>query len=408
MANKDENGLIINGKKITAISGVVSFYYLRPKKEVYADGNGKYFPLIILLGDLHRSYEDLCFPCDCKLEDEKCCLKLYPFFIKFIDSLAYPVDFYTETFFEGTGTGFEGGIMNEMTTGSMITCYNPKLRNTKYDRCPTKNIRWQAGDSRQSSTLYYNKKTSDFPIKSYKYKKNLYIEGQLFELLHYIVSYNIIDKINLEDTCFINISNFKSLLLSLFSDNSDNSDDLDIKRFTDNFFSMMNENNSLIYKQVKKQTFRDFNEIEQWKDLYERSLKFNDIFYDKVKMFSPMIKKFIIELDNPNIQYNQVQKHIRSSNLKHLLYLISTSLLDIYVIARIFKQPKDGVRSDLSLCFFGNIHIININKLLLSTGAYELVTSVEVEKNVHQKHQRCTKLEDNYINLDRDLHLHNL
>jgi hypothetical protein len=66
------NGLIMNGKKITSISGPVSFYYLRPTKQVYDDGNKEYddcnkeyFPLIVLFGDTHRSDNNYCNPCEC-------------------------------------------------------------------------------------------------------------------------------------------------------------------------------------------------------------------------------------------------------------------------------------------------------------------------------------------------------
>jgi hypothetical protein len=139
---------------------------------------------------------------------------------------------------------------------------------------------------------------------------------------------------------------------------------------------MMTKDNSAIYKQIKKQTFRDFNEIREWEDFYVRSINYYvNILIDKNKHINP-IKMFIYNIPDiiskkveiPNIDYFK-------QYIKVLEIIITAAFLDIYVISRMFKQPENGKRSDISFCYFGNNHIQNIINLLLSTGAYEVVVS---------------------------------
>jgi hypothetical protein len=104
----------INGNNISSISGPISFYYFRPTNRLSK------LPLIMLFGDLHRSWKDTCTDCVCSKETKSCCYKLSdPELLKLFDTLGsvdYPVDFYTETSFAGTGKCFENGEMEILTT----------------------------------------------------------------------------------------------------------------------------------------------------------------------------------------------------------------------------------------------------------------------------------------------------
>jgi hypothetical protein len=146
-----DSGDVIFGKGgVESLSGPVSFYYLRPKRNVYEEGHGQYFPLIVLFGDAHFSLEKTCDPCVCS-HDQTCCYSLSdPNFLRKLDTLAehHPIDFYTETMLSGTDDGFQGGMMQDLTTGKMISCYHHRLRGTVYNKCPTTYIRWNAGETR--------------------------------------------------------------------------------------------------------------------------------------------------------------------------------------------------------------------------------------------------------------------
>lgn len=404
-----KNGLIISGKKITSISGPVSFYYLRPTKQVYDDGNKEYFPLVVLFGDYHRSDKNYCEPCNCGYEykgneSNECCYRLDDnLFISKINRLAskYTVDFYTETSFGGTGIGFKGGLMKEFTTGKFLNCYNKKLK----DLCVVgKNIRWQAGDIRLGGydleKLIYKKGNEREHIitVSEKYMKNSYIEFQVVYLLFLLMNeeFEEFNKFILK-TFFRDTIYFRDFLMSIF-DKSENKFNID--KFSNLFFSILTEDNSAIYKQVKKQTFRNFNEIKEWEDIYRRSLK--NVIYNIYKSHD--------NLENMKYYMYYMPEYISKKipvdkNFKYFVELfsltISSSFLDIYVISRIFKQPENGKRSDISFCYFGDSHVINIVNLLLSTGAYELVASKNVDNKLDPS--RCLNLNDIYVNLDEDL-----
>ena len=319
----------------------------------------------------------------------------------------YTIDFYTETFFKGTGVGFTGGMMEEMTTGNIVTCYNRYLRNTPKDHCPTKNIRWQAGDIRVAGDIMYdmfNKEDkAKFNIKSEKYLKNSYIEFQLYFLLvllklHFKFDNNVykdtIMKI-LPKTSFKDIHFFKNFLLSLFD-----GENFDYKNFSNRLFSMMNKNNSAIYKQVKKQTYDNFNDIKKWEDFYAHSLK------SYISIDSPSeYKNIILNLD----KYLSGEINITRDDIFIMSVIqsdICVPLLDIYVISRMFKQPTGGKRSDLSFGYFGNDHVKNIKDLLLSTGIYEIVISKDSKHDINNVVNRCLDFSDIKLNLADELANH--
>ena len=319
------------------------------------------------------------------------------------------------------GSGFRGGMMNDMTTGDMITCYNRHLRGTPEYDCPTNNIRWQATDIRFAGTylkdLYLTKDTKF--VKSEKYIKNSYIEFQLTAILDYIKNilsnpYNLDNAIILKDIIdkseFRDLETLQYVLLSLFED-----DKFDFNKFSNILFQAFNKDNSVIYKQVLKQTYGNFSDIKEWEDFYARSLKFSEF---KIQGKETLLKSVINNLRN--YLSGQMQIDYESLSLFSTFeYFLTTPLLDIYFIARMFKQPTDGKRSDLTFAFFGNFHIINIKDLLLSTGAYELVFSEDVSHTVDEIHKvnRCIKfgntktffdviIEGINLNIDEELSKH--
>ncbi len=409
-----KNGFIINNKKITYISGPVGFFYLRPTKQVYDDGNKEYFPLVVLFGDSHNSEKNYCNPCECNDDIKPCCYRLDESdFIRNINNLGtkYTTDLYTETSFWGTEYGFDGGMMKTFTSGRLLRCYKPKKI-----LCPWKNIRWQAGDIRFAGfdiSKYYKgikkieiTKYDEYPSK--KYMENSYIENQFYYLLLLLRSLEF-DIFNdfIPKTIFREPVYFRDFLMSIFSKDKE---DFDLNRFSKLFFSMMTKDNSAIYKQIKKQTFRDFNEIREWEDFYVRSINYYvSVLIDKNRNIKPL-KMFIYNIpdivskkvDIPSYNINSFKQYINLLNL-----ILTSSFLDIYVISRMFKQPENGKRSEISFCYFGLHHVKNIRNLLLSTGAYELVASIEESyiDNIDNidKINRCLDFSNIYVNLDYDL-----
>jgi hypothetical protein len=158
------------------------------------------------------------------------------------------------------------------------------------------------------------------------------------------------------------------------------------------------KDNSLIYKQIEKQRYPPFRNIEQWTDLYRRTLFLSDFASIKNEKLRETILKLSSALSDPHFQFNRDDYE----NLKWLYTCTSTHLLDIYTIARIWKQPEGGIRSSLSFGYFGDAHVTNIVQLLMSTNAYELVYENPMTSNV----SRC-KTFDVTLNLSEEVRVHN-
>ena len=423
---------VIFGKGgISAISGPVSFYYLRPKKKVYKQGNGQYFPLIVLFGDYHFTLENTCKTC--VWNKGKGCYKLSdPLFLRKLDTLSspqHPVDFYTETVLAGTGSGFKGGMLKDLTSGEMISCYHHRLRGTAYDKCPTKNIRWQAGETRMiwRDTLSYNYEEDHFmnnlyknPSNIVKMEKHTWIEQEFrtileqFRLLKEKANTDYVKKLYrdnitslLRNGVFKNIKGFQSLLLTL-CDDSNGSKYLNLDKFAETFFRLFTKDNSLIYKQIAKQTYPPFRSFHIWIDFYKKSLNYKEnkffvkdksIHYIEKQKLRKMIEKLSDALSYPDFDFSSYDL---DDNLNTIKIYLPAPLLDIYTIARIMKQPTEGIRSSLSFGYFGDLHIENIVRLLVSTNLYELA----YEKSTTYDISRCQKF-DVTLNLSEEVRYHN-
>jgi hypothetical protein len=420
---------VIFGKGgVESLSGPVSFYYLRPKKSVYDLGHGQYFPLIVLFGDRHFSFENTCDPCVCSPKQKKgCCHKLSdPHFFRKLDRLStpqHPVDFYTETPLSGTGSGFNGGMLKDLTTGEMISCYHHLLRGTRYDKCPTKKIRWQAGETRHiwSNELSVSYDEDHFMQELYKNPSNItkmerktWIEQEFTTILRLFKSvkrvpkefkhlYIIKIKLLLSKSVFNDIEGLQKLLLTL-CDDSNGSGDLNVDKFSKAFFGLFTKDNSLIYKQILKQRFEPLRNFNRWIDFYKRLLHHEtetQLYYIpyKKQVLREMIEKLPAILSNASaFDFSRFDPYDYLGGFD----IINSPLSDIYTIARILKQPEGGNRSSLSFGYFGDAHVKNMVHLLLSTNLYELV----YEKPMIHSISRCQTF-DFTLNLSEEVRDHN-
>ena len=390
-------GIKIQDTILKSISGPVSFYYLKP---IVNDSSIQYFPLLIFFGDYHFSKKYNCKKCTC-IDKTNCCYTISdPSFLQLLDTLPdkkHPIDFYTETFLFGTGTGFEGGYMEDLTTKNMISCYHPSIKNTNVDTCYTKNIRWHAGDVRDAG--YTNKhsnvfltdliKSKHYPANIFiKFKNHSYIEYQFDALLTYLYHINLffINKeysnvdvyiknfhILLSKSVFKNKKTFISLLTTLLDTKHKK---LTFSKFTSTFFSMMNLNNSLIYKQIAKQQFVPFKNISFWSSVFEKSII--DLFETHSSLTYTNVIELLYWLDIvEDMNTNKVE--MNSKFLYLFTVYTTTPFLDIYTLTRIFKKPTNDQRSSLSFIYVGNDHILNMINIV--KPYYKVVHSIP--KNVN-------------------------
>jgi hypothetical protein len=416
-----------NVPTIVSLSGPISFYYFRPTRQAYENNMGKYLPLLVLFGDAHRSMENVCQRCTCANKNSCCYSLSNPEFLASLDSLSdprHPVDFYTETFLIGTKAGFKGGVMEQMTTGNMIPCYHRTLRGNKKNTCPTKQIRWHAGDPRQAGFRLDNagQRGNDTIVRNLrkigtinigkKYIRNAYIEFQLsmiFKLFEFLFEasnerlYNQIRRdiyLLLENSVFQTIGNLQHFLKTLCGEG----EQFNYEQFAIAFFRFCTPQNSLIYKQLIKQD-GPFRDIPSWIDFYAHSINREIIYLSTLGIDINYNYERTVDMLSDLLASSFSGKPSSSYMLPFLSSVVTVPLLDLYTLARIWKQPTNGIRSSLSFCYFGNDHITNIASILERTNLYERVHSNEFNNDLYNPN-RCQTFAFT-LNLSEEVRRHN-
>jgi hypothetical protein len=145
-----KNGIHINGKVIERVSGPVSMYCLVPS------GFLNIQKTILLFGDYHFSYENLCAEKSGTYDiyDEE--------FYKLFDY--QHTDVFVEVFANRSNSvtpfvkGFKGGPMSNVID-KFKQCF-PLYKNYKQISCPTKHIKWHAADARYSTIKNATRKST--------------------------------------------------------------------------------------------------------------------------------------------------------------------------------------------------------------------------------------------------------
>jgi hypothetical protein len=314
---------------------------------------------------------------DCTCQDGGCCEIYNPLFLKELDSLSsdeYPIDFYTETFFSHLEDS--GGPSDHFTSDEFRICYDRSKRNTpEYEKCPTTSIRWHYADIRQS--LYSSSHENT-------------LEASFVALRHFFshdMSY--MDKIDLSVI---------ELLMTLYNDKTKQ---LDIHRFSETFFTLIMRENSIIKKQMKKQSYdmlrdRGFMGMVMEKGLAfifkKNALNFST-FNDILRMvFLVRHEQYYPDLSTSTESMKQAYK---------IMTCLNCILMDIYFILRCFKTPMQ--QASLCLAFFGQEHVNTIVYLLTKVMRFYTISfSAEHEPN----QLRCTLIKES-VDLEADIMQHN-
>ena len=366
MLPEANNGIHIGDKIIKKISGPVSFYYLKPTK---VKEPGIDYPLLMLFGDMHRSRDNMCDPCN----SDKGCYQIYDDrFLQLLDkvsSLEKPMDIYFEdfkvnksaenlsSFFSETHENPKLNINNipplENYQMLFFNCFNHIKRtdlrgfnkNINNKVCPTRTIRWQYADVRFCNNDCIEGKIMQY-LKNYlkndKYKQFTIFEDKFNELVKGLIGLNT-----------YSISNFMDFSNKLFN----------------NFLTI--ENKSIIRKQINKQQNSKLKDINFWIEIYATSLM-ND---------------FIKINPNPNRFY---------------VYIPST-LVDIYTILRIMKTSDvTSIQPTICMIYLGNDHILNMVEIFTKQLDYSTDYNIEITNPIN----RCLEITKE-INLSNDVDEHN-
>jgi hypothetical protein len=391
----------IGEKVINRLSGPISFYVLRPKLDFYREMKklNIHAPIFLLFGDVHCSSKGQCKKCECKSDD--CCMEVFSDeFLKHFDSLSskeYPVDIYVESYVNThnlyidssknykikdavSDSEFDKIMINFLGKNEMLpelfiknsACFQRLLKNypEHYSKlCPTKNIRWMYTDIRQFYTGYNLKPTFElffhyfFIIPTIKSNFSTYTKeyGFLKTLKSYFTNDNFIIVNNLISwISSFDVSNETKLnyikTIRLF-----NSEQVD--EFIEEYFEnpIVNKN-SYLMKEMSRSVFT----LKQWKDWFSQYLKYLFKSHWFLRKFTKLtvqlcdLAKEFIETENVNYKKYPIFTHINNLILKGVLLLEGTVFLDLYMIARAFKKPKDDINGFLILSFTGAFHSMNI------------------------------------------------
>jgi len=417
---KNENiGLMFSKKDIVRyISGPVSMYYLKPKEDSFRmiyEEYGYYLSLVLLFGDIHFSKENMCS------DDTDKYYNIYDDnFISKFDTIAdiTPIDFFVET------SPYEN-IKNPMIISPLKIlkkeykdCFDLKLRDTsKYELCPTKNIRWHYSDIRLYKNkieghifsyflyfriLYDNIKKGSIGINSYEFEQT-----QLDNDLHSFMPKPNNSNYILEKHLNLSTKGFVLELFNLFIEDPTNSDKMTI--LISNIINTV-QINSLLYKQMNYSS-------PKHKLFWESIIKFS-IYSDKIflrdleKLEIGEYKELLINIKNELIEgkysiiirpENNLKYTIILGILKDIFERFTAKLLDLYFLSRLFKNPEDNINSTLSICYFGNEHIKIIYEILKNIG-YNTDFDKKLSK-IDNKVNRCIAI-DKLIDLENDVTTH--
>jgi hypothetical protein len=404
--------LIINQTPIHHLSGPVSYRFLEPKNFDRYHTIGLDLPLILLFGDNHTGFDNMCsidgpeekdatlpvianaLPCD----KAKGCYRIYDReFISLCNELAehstYPIDFYSELHNKHQDFYLQ---RNERNTKSIldlinvrsIYCLSPSYRHV----CPYPHLRWNYADVRS----HQNGVISDlqqFGHNIFKYKQTLHAEtiynhieesrrGRLIDVLNHI----------------------------RFSES------FDVSHMYNVLFDYIQEDETdKIRKQIHSQTIVPFNNMEFWKDILIRCV--NDSIQKRETPVSPArVTSFIQTLTNSRgmITLSDEEREIINI-LSYFITIIVGPFMDLYFILRIFKTPtpRNGVKPTLknssnptlAIGYFGHNHCTRISYMLSSV--MNLYKIRETELPPTPTPIRCLHLSGRPIDIDVAVFKHN-
>jgi len=373
---------------MSKVSGPVSMYYLKP---ISND-----MPLILLFGDHHFSYDNMC-------ECNSCCHEIYsPCFLKKLDRLSTPsrpVDFYVEYFDDTDDTGSFRSPLDKFRSPVFQSCYKKTMK--AGSKCPAPNIRWQYSDIRLSKTKnnieyifdsiyvftqfceavnrrgYFEGVSLDTWLKisdSIHHRKAHFdrevVERFLEERPDYKerranIGYHILDFYKKQTGVDVTkLEQMRKIAQLLVSKNL--ADDIVELIFG---FTNTSSNPSLIYKQFVKQ---DKSRLFANKDFVVDTMR--ESLISKLSSEHSALKDEVIEhLSAFDIAYN------RYRDAGAVLLHVNSTLVDIYTILRMMKR----IESPPALCigYFGNSHVLNLVDILLRTSYYKKEYFVEEHKD---------------------------
>ena len=384
-------GLLIGGKLITSFSEPISLHVLKPTKEFIEEQRkyGLYAPILIMFGDLHSSITDdqRCQSCTCNQGDIKCCMNVTSKeWLEILNNIRTKdntthIDLYTEV--APVFATQEKEVSDKMFAFKTNKMFHEVVRTAQkcfgrdastlaqHSECPFSNIHFHFSDPRGQKEYDSRLRKNKEPLKYYLEMIILeFAEGDFSRVIRYSSNDTITDV----EEVFKSIQTEARKILSL----KDLSSKDKIKKiFVDLLFDSPyfggSKNKSLIYKQLSKCKGK-MGTIEFWReyanryfDHYASTYHSTDDWRTKKKIIYDTILQ---DLNNPN-KWDQTSIANRSSMQTNSSRFVAPFYLDIYMMARSFKQPdsldehKHIFNPYMVLTYQGSYHS-QANSLLLS------------------------------------------
>ena len=420
--------LIINQRHIHHLSGPISYRFLEPKNFDTYHTLGLDLPLILLFGDDHSGFDNMCsiegpeekdvtlpdiantLPCN----KSKGCYRIYDReFLSLFNELAeqstYPIDFYSELhnkyqdFYlqrHDQNNNYYKSVLDLINVRS-IKCLYPEYRHL----CQYPNLRWHYADIRN----HQNGVISD-----------------LSQFGHNIYNFLESDQLNI-DNLYLRISERRLGRLIDVLNNirfPERGERFDAAYMYDVLFHYIQaDETDKIRKQINSQSVDPFNNVGYWKDILIRC--FIDHVYTNHSVWSKKletpimpsveIKLFIQKITNSRgiITLSEEEKEMLDI-LSYFITLIIGPFMDLYFILRIFKTPtprpgveptrKNSSNPTLAIGYFGNAHCSRISYMLSIANLYK---SKETKLPPTPMPIRCIHLNGRPIDIDDAVSKHN-
>jgi hypothetical protein len=398
--------LRLAGLDIKQLSGPVSFRYLAPKREAFLENaeKGIFLPILILLGDFHKSEENRCegYEEDGVYEIES------DTFLDSLNELAkdIPIDYYLEVFEESSMDALvkDVGIINRVLDETIL-CFIPSLRKRA---CPYKNVKWHRSDPRQSLKT----------IESSSYGRHLYRTiFQPWELHETLSPMYVQDRV--EGNVFMD---FLTTIQGSIDDTIEVFNRKIAKAFAD---QVIGNKKSIVYKQIRKSKveinlelyfYRYLTRAWAHRRMDDTNKTIREFILSQVRLDDMQLEEIFESFINIMTKGETVSERMKRNEsqyadvVKTIIYiyqLIEPSYVDLYHTFRMIKTPKDSTNSYLSFGHFGEYHCRCIADLLTTElDYYEVVHSI-VQPRMQElildvQPDRCIRF-DSFIDLDRTL-----
>lgn len=387
--NENANGLKFDDHVIVQkLSGPVSMRVMRSEIPT--------LPIIILMGDVHFSRENICEPCGVHEDEDRCFTLLVngegtPLFealdqTSYADQISVFVEYFDTYYDPISGSehlfvpGFDNGVMQDVVKEAIPCVANQRNLLSSLSSssiCSTNHLKWHMADVRFSGVT---------------------VESAFSVLWHLRLDYH---KYNL---FWGTNQTFRKMISTIVNSLYDyNTNRVQFERFAESFANEVLKpehiNYSLIAKQLQKQPlFRVtparlkailLHAIDiQFADSVESQKKVKQLFH-LAKSMGRSLGEVFFEPEFWARAREVIFDQVGSRRLSFILN-ISSALMDVYTVLRMMKSTRD---SKLSIAFLGNAHAISIASLLFTYFGYQLEYIAGGGKMHEIEENRCLRID---------------